>query len=325
MSDSDRRPTIDDVLKLARELSNWGRWGEDDQIGTVNFITPEKVRQGGGCIRQGRIISLAIPFDSNGPQRGGLGRFNPMHFMLRDGGDTVTGAVLEFYGGRDRHLRGADDLVIMATQGGTQWDGLGHIMHDNHIYNGFPAASVSSRGAKVNGIENWKDRIATRGVLLDVARWKGRDWLDPGEKIHVADLEGCAAAQGVRVERGDIVLIRTGQVAQCRARGDWGDYAGGPAPGLALECARWLHDTEIAGYATDTWGTEVIPNETEDVLQPLHIIVIPYMGMLVGEIFDLEELGASSAEDKQYDFLFSAAPLPITGAVGSPVNPLAIK
>jgi kynurenine formamidase len=322
---STRTATIDDVLKLARELSNWGRWGDRDQIGTVNFITQEKVREGSACVRQGRIISLALPFDSNGPQRGGLGRFNPMHFMMRDGGDTVTGAVLEFYGGRDRHLRGTDDLVIMATQGGTQWDGLAHIIHDNHLYNGYPAASVSSRGARFNGIENWKDRIATRGVLLDIARWKQRDWLEPGEAISIADLEACAESQGVKVTRGDIVLIRTGQIAQCRARGDWGDYAGGSAPGLAFECARWLHDTEVAGFATDTWGTEVLPNETPDVFQPLHIICIPYMGMLVGEIFDLEELAASCVDDKQYDFFLVAAPLPITGAVGSPINPLAIK
>jgi kynurenine formamidase len=322
----ENRPGVAEVLRLARELSNWGRWGPDDQLGTVNLITPEAVRRGARCVRQGRIISLAIPLDSTGPQSGALGRFNPMHFMLRDGGDTVTGAVLgKFYGGRELQFRGTDDVVLLATQGGTQWDGLGHVIHDGHLYNGVPASAVTSWGAERLGIEHWKDRLATRGILLDIARWRERPWLEPGEAIHAADLEACAAAQEVTVERGDIVLIRTGQIAQCRARGSWGAYAGGDAPGLAIDCARWLHDTEVAGFATDTWGTEVRPNETPDVYQPLHVICIPYMGMLIGEIFDLEELGADCAADGQYAVLLAAAPLPITGAVGTPVNPLAIR
>jgi kynurenine formamidase len=320
------RPGVEDVRRLARELSNWGRWGPDDQLGTVNFITPDTVLRASRCVRQGRIFSLAIPLDHTGPQSGALGRFNPMHFMLRDGGDTVTGAILgKFYGGRDLQFRGTDDVVLLATQGGTQWDGLGHVIHDGHLYNGVPASAVASWGADRLGIENWKDRLATRGVLLDVARWKGRPWLEPGEAIHADDLDACAATEGVRIERGDIVLVRTGQMGQCRSRGAWGDYAGGPAPGLALDCARWLHDREVAGFATDTWGTEVRPNETPDVYQPLHVLCIPYMGMLVGEIWDLEGLATASAEDRQYDFLLVAAPLPITGAVGTPVNPLAIK
>ena len=327
MSEHVRRVvSLDEVLAMTRELSNWGRWGPDDEIGTLNFITPEKVVAAARSVRQGRVISLSIPFDSSGPQRGGgLGRFNPLHFMTRDGGDAVTGATLDRFGGKDMQIRGADDVVIMPLQCGTQWDGLGHIGHAGHFYNGVPFAAVSSSGAKRLGIQNWRDRIVTRGVLLDIARWKGRDWLEPGEPIYIADLDGCAAAQGVAVERGDIVLIRTGQIAQCRARGSWGEYDGGDAPGLAFECVRWLHDTEIAGFATDTWGTEVRPNETPDVFQPIHVVAIPYVGLLIGEIFDLEELGASCAADGQYDFLFTAPPLPITGAVGSPINPQAVK
>jgi kynurenine formamidase len=126
-------------------------------------------------------------------------------------------------------------------------------------------------------------------------------------------------------ERGDIVLIRTGQIAQVRSEGSWGSYSGGPAPGLSLTVAEWLATHEVAGYATDTWGTEVIPNETTDVFQPLHCVVIVNMGMLVGEIFDLEALADDCAEDGVYEFMFVAPPLPITGAVGSPINPQAIK
>jgi kynurenine formamidase len=150
-------------------------------------------------------------------------------------------------------------------------------------------------------------------------------WLEPGEAIHAADLDAAAEAHGVTPGRGDIVLIRTGQMAQCRAEGSWGDYAGGAAPGLALDAVGWIHDRDIAAIATDTWGAEVLPNETLDVFQPLHIILIVHMGLLVGEIFDLEALAADCATDRRYEFLFAAPPLPITGGVGSPVNPLAIK
>ena len=133
-----------------------------------------------------------------------------------------------------------------------------------------------------------------------------------------------AAAQGVTIGRGDIVLVRTGQLARARRDG-WGDYAGGPAPGLSLTTAGWLHRTEIAAIATDTWGFEVRPNEFDvPAFQPLHQVVIPNLGLTIGEMWDLDELGRVCAEQGRYDFLLSAPPLPITGAVGSPINPVAI-
>ena len=320
------RPTIDDVLRLAKQYCNWGRWGSDDQLGTLNFITPEKIRRAASLVRKGKVFSLAIPFDERGPQTGGLGRFNPIHLMLRDGNDAITGTVVrDFYGGRDRHLRGTDDLIIMPLQCGTQWDALSHIVHDGKIYNGYDATLVSSKGALKNDIAQARDRVVSRGVLLDVARYKGKPWLEPGEVITGEDLENCARAQQVVVEPGDVVLVRTGQMAQVRAQGRWGDYAGGPAPGLGLAAVPWLYEKSIAAVATDTWGAEVLPNETEDVFQPLHIICIVYMGLLVGEIFDLEALAEDCAADGVYEFFFVAQPLPITVAVGSPINPLAIK
>ena len=123
---------------------------------------------------------------------------------------------------------------------------------------------------------------------------------------------------------GDIVLIRTGQIAQVRARGSWGAYDSGPAPGLGVGAAHWFAANEIAALATDTWGAEVLPNDTPGVFQPLHLILLVNAGMTIGEIFDLEALAAACAEEGRYEFFFTAPPLPITGAVGSPVNPLAI-
>ena len=320
------RPGVETVRRLAERCSNWGRWGADDELGTLNHIGPDEVAAAAGLVRTGRVFSLSIPVDENGPQTGGFGRFNPIHLMIRDGNGAATGTtVRDFYGGRDRWIRGTDDLLILPLQSGTQWDSLAHIVFDNRIYNGYDATSVGSKGAIRNDIANARDRVVGRGVLLDIPRAKSRPWLEPGEAIHAEDLEACERAQGVTVGRGDIVLVRTGQVAQCRDAGSWGAYAGGPAPGLALDAAPWIFDRELAAVATDTWGMEVLPNQTEDVFQPLHIILIVHTGLLVGEIFDLEALAEDCASDGRYEFLISAAPLPITGGVGSPVNPLAIK
>jgi kynurenine formamidase len=319
-------PDIDTVRQLAERCSNWGRWGPDDQLGTLNHLVANDVVAASALVRSGRIFSLSIPVDESGPQTGGFGRFNPIHLMIRDGNAAVTGTtVRDFYGGRDRYIRGTDDILILPLQSGTQWDALGHIVFEDRIYNGYDATWVGSKGAVRNDIANARDRIVGRGVLLDIPRSQGRQWLEPGEAVTARDLDACARAQGVDVGRGDIVLIRTGQMAQCREAGSWGSYAGGSAPGLGLDAAPWIFDHEIAALGCDTWGLEVLPNQTADVFQPLHIILIVFMGLMVGEIFDLEALAQDCASDGRYEFLFVAPPLPITGAVGSPVNPLAIK
>jgi len=319
-------PDIDTVRGLIERYSNWGRWGDADELGTLNHIRPSDVVAASSLVRSGRVFSLSIPVDENGPQSGGFGRFNPIHLMIRDGNAAATGTtVRDFYGGRDRWIRGTDDLLILPLQSGTQWDALGHIVFDGHIYNGYDATDVGSKGAIRNDIAKTRDRIVGRGVLLDIPRVRGVSWLEPGDQIHAADLDAAAAAEGVTVGRGDIVLVRTGQMAQCRDEGTWGAYAGGAAPGLALDTVAWIHDHDVAAVASDTWGLEVLPNETPDVFQPLHIILIVHLGLLVGEIFDLEALADDCASDGRYEFLFTAPPLVITGGVGSPVNPLAIK
>ena len=312
--------SMDDVKALADKYKNWGRWGDDDQLGTLNYITPQKIVDASGLVKQGKVLSLAIPFDDNGPQTGSFGRFNPIHFMLQDGGDVSIGA-------QDHlpNIQYTDDAVTMPLQCATQWDALAHILYRGKMYNGYEAHHVNSTGAKKNGMENAKDKIVSRGVLLDIPRYKGKQWLDPGEAVYPEDLDGAAALGKVTVETGDIVLVRTGQIGQVRADGSWGEYSGGSAPGLGVDCAQWICEHEVAGYATDTWGTEVIPNETPDIFQPLHMILIVHAGVLVGEIFDLEGLAEDCASDGVYEFLFVAPPLPITGAVGSPINPQAIK
>lgn len=316
-------PNIDTVLELARRHCAWNRWGPDDELGAANYVTAEAIVAAAGLVRKGKVFSLALPLDSSGPQTGSFGRVNPIHVMLQDGGDVVSGAQDHLPA-----LRYTDDAIFMPLQCATQWDALAHIFHDGKMYNGYGPEQVSSQGAKRNAITNLNDRAVGRGVLLDIARLKGKPWLDQSEPIEGDDLLACCEKQGVEVKQGDFLLIRTGRIGYVRDQGSWGtegEYTGGPAPGLALSTADVICGWKVAAMATDTWGTEVRPNETADVFQPLHIVLLVNGGIWIGEMFDLEALADDCAEDGVYEFMFVAPPLTITGAVGSPVNPQAIK
>ena len=310
----------DIVHEACLKYRNWGKWGANDELGTLNYITPDVIVKASRMVKRGVNFSLSIPFDSTGPQINQPRRFNPIHRMILTGPDFTTGAFT-----RPGGVGFADDMVIMALQCATQWDALSHCFLDGQLYNGYDANLVSSTGAKKNGIEKMSRHIVTRGVLLDVPRVKGVDWLEPGYAITALDLDDAVAAHRVAVGTGDALLVRTGQMAMCRKQGGWGDYAGGDAPGLSFHSAGWVHERQLAAVATDTWGMEVRPNEIPETYQPLHQVFIPSMGLLVGEIFDLEALAEDCARDRVYEFMFVAPPIPITGAVGSPVNPFAIK
>lgn len=316
---------VDDGERLLdeyiRRYSNWGRWGADDEIGTLNFVGPDEVRQAAGLVRQGRVLSLTLPYDMRGPQSGGF-RNNPLLVTTATGLDHLAGAQDPLPWGPAKGFGFSDDIFISPTQAGTQWDALSHIFHRGKMWNGRDAAEVTSRGAAHNGVENLTGRIVTRGVLLDVASSRGVRSLPPGEAVTVGDLDDAAERQGVAIRRGDTVLVRTGFLGD--RRDDWGDFAGGPAPGLSLHTAGWLFDHEVAAIATDTWGVEVRPNEI-DRFQPLHTVALVHMGMPFGEIFDLDALATDCTHDGIYEFLFVASPLPITGASGSPVSVLAVK
>ncbi|GAB2824295.1 cyclase family protein [Actinocorallia aurea] len=316
----DRTDPEGEIAKAAAAYSNWGRWGDDDVRGTVNFLTEAKRREAAALVRRGVSFSLAQSFDMNGPQKGWRRRTNPVHTMLDTGTDAALGNQ-----GFPHGIGGADDVIAMPLQCSTQWDGLGHIFDHGKAWNGRPAERVvTSDGDLVTGIETLAAPVVGRGVLLDVGRVIGDGELPDGFAITEAHLTATAEAHGVTIGTGDIVCVRTGQLARARRDG-WGEYAGGPAPGLSFTTAGWLHRTEIAAIATDTWGFEVRPNEFDNAFQPLHQVVIPNMGLLIGEMWDFEELAADCAADGSYAFLLAAPPLPITGAVGSPVNPLALK
>jgi kynurenine formamidase len=323
-ADARRKLTMADIRAAADRLKNWGRWGAEDEIGTLNFTRAEDIVAAARLVRKGKVMSLALAYDTTGPQGGktnypALNRFNPIHVMTRTGTDAYSG-VLDH-----RKIRAADDILILPLQSGTQWDGLGHIFYGDYMWNGYDCRTVTSAGAQKCGIEQTRERMVGRGVLLDIARLLGLEHLPDGFAITTAMLEDAARRFGVEVRRGDFLLVRTGQMEAKLAATSWDGYSGGDAPGLAFETLDWLHAKEVAAIATDTWGVEVRPNETDEATQPWHWIAIPMMGLSLGEIFYLAELARDCAADGRYEFMFVAPPLPITGAVGSPVNPLAIK
>jgi kynurenine formamidase len=308
------------IAEASEKLSNWGRWGKDDQIGTLNFVTPEKVAAAAKLVKTGKVFGMGIPLNANGPQSGLFGgRWNPIHTMLATGTDAKAG--VQDAGG----ICYADDALNMPVQAATHWDSLGHVFYRDKMYNGHDAKYVDSKGVHRLGIEHTRDKMIGRGVLLDVARFKGVPWLDEGYAISNAELDAVAAKEGVTIGEGDFVIIRTGQMERCLESNKWGGYAGGDAPGVRFENCYWCHQKSIAAICSDTWGVEVRPNETDEVMQPWHWVVIPALGLTMGEIFYVKELAEDCAADGVYEFLFAGPPLVITGGTGSPINPLAIK
>jgi kynurenine formamidase len=310
----DNVETIEDVRSLGARLRNWGRWGADDERGTTNLITPEKLVEAARLIKKGRTFDLGIPFDENGPQVGG-GRINPVRLMAE------TGDLQVFPGG----FKYADDFVFMPLQGASQWDSLAHVYYDDQLYNGWPAHDVTVKGAAHNSIDKQGNGIAGRGVLLDIAALKGVEWMQAGDVITPADFDAAIERQGgVEVGSGDILLFRTGWRRKFVQEQDAASFMAGE-PGLGQACCAWLRDRDVAVIASDNWAIEVLPGETPDCVFNVHMILIRDMGMTLGEILDFEELAADCAADNTWEFFFCAPPLKFSRAVGSPINPLAIK
>jgi kynurenine formamidase len=212
----------------------------------------------------------------------------------------------------------------MPLQAASQWDGLAHVFYDDQLYNGFPASDVSPHGAKHCSIDKQAKGIAGRGVLLDIARLRGVDWMGAGEVITPDDLDAACARQGVTVGSGDILLVRTGWRRKFLVERNPLEWMSSE-PGLGIDCCAWLHEREVAAVASDNWAIEVLPGELPDERMPVHMILIRDMGMTLGEILDFEELSADCEADGVSEFFFCSPPIKFTRAVGSPINPLAFK
>lgn len=302
---------ITDHRVLGRELSNWGRWGAEDQLGTLNFLTRDRVMAGARSIRSGDVFELSLPLDEHGPQPPGSVRSNPVHTMTRLPDAPIEAGGFHYF----------DDAMFLHLQGATQLDALAHVSYDGMLYNGVSAVSaVTAAGASRLGMENYVGRITGRAVLLDIPEMTGRQRLEPTEPVSAADLSAAEAHVGVQVERGDIVVVRTGWM-QVLLGGDSDAYFAS-APGLDMSTARWLRERDVAFVAADTWGIEVSPSESGAAM-PLHCVLVRDMGMPLGEMFALEELAVAVAARGDAVFHLSCAGLRITGGVGSPVAPVA--
>ncbi len=308
-------PKVWPQQELGKELNNWGRWGDDDEMGTLNFVTPEKRIAAAKLVKTGKVIDVGIAFDKNGPWLAGGWRINPVHVMTLLPSDTAMSP---------DGLISADDMVVMGLQAATQWDGLGHVGYGGFFYNGVPAAAVNNfTGASRNGFEKVVTGLISRGVLLDIPRAKGVDRLDGSYEVTAADLDEAAARQGVSVESGDIIMLRTGWQKWLR-EGNREKYMSDP-PGPGLSVARWLYDHEVAALAIDQWAGEVNPACVPGASIPFHQVVIRDMGLTLGEIFDFEDLADDCEADGVWESLFCGQGLRVTGSVGSPLTPLVLK
>jgi kynurenine formamidase len=289
--------------------SNWGRWGPDDERGTLNLLTAERVAAGTALARTGQQVSCASPLNTVTD----VENSRPVvHVMLR-GGDVAS---------RDGQSWTADQIAV-APHGWahSHLDALCHVSWRGQLYNGRPADAVRSTGASANAITIGAQGIVGRGVLLDMPAASGADWLEPGTAITPNDLERAAAAERVRVGEGDLVLVRTGRQRRRRELGPWEFFSS--AAGLDHTCGPWLHDRGVAVLGSDGCS-DVLPSGIAEVPQPIHVLALVAMGMQLLDNLDLEALAEACARERRREFLLVVAPLRIVGGTASLVNPIAV-
>ena len=309
-------PTEEEVLSYFQKLSNWGRWGADDQLGTPNLITPEKTRRAIATVQEGVTVSLSrtIMFE------GALDVPNPpVHYMVESGegwasGDKVT----------NRPSAAATDYIGMIFHGYavTHVDSLAHFFWEGKTYNGNPAHLVStSMGATFGSVEAAKNGFVTRGVLVDVPMIRNINWLERGEGVMPEDILAAEERCGFKVEEGDVLLIRTGQLHRRDVEGPVDRSAGSTACQAA--CLPLFHERGIAVMGSDT-GNDVSPAQYSTVLQPIHQVGITAMGLWILDNANLEELSEACRQRDRWEFMVSIGPLRMHNTTGSPVNPIAI-
>jgi kynurenine formamidase len=298
------KATQADVKRWANELSNWGRWGSSDQLGTVNLITPTKRIEAAALVTRGLSVSLAHN-DSTEPAVDNKPPFG--HKMLTTGADPSAEFAMDQY------------IFTYHTLFFTHLDALCHVFYGDKLYNGFPRRSVTATGAQKLDVLQLKNGIFTRGLLFDIPRLKGKPYLEREEAIYPEDLDRWEKKAGVAVEPGDVVLIRTGRWARRKKLGPYGF----PAAGLYVTCARWLHQHDVAVLGSDN-ASDVMPSGVDGVSMPIHLLAIASMGMPILDNCDLEQLAEVAAEQHRWVFLLTVAPEPVPGGTGSPVNPTAV-
>jgi kynurenine formamidase len=317
------RPPVQATVSLSEfdavfeSVKNWGRWGDDDQLGTLNYITPEKVRDAAKLVRSGRRVSMQIPISTvAGPDNP-----NPAIRYVVQGHDIDLGP---------HGVRFGLDFFGMACHGDclTHVDALCHVSYHGRTYNGRPAQSVlTSAGATTQDIAGYDLGVMARGVLLDIPWFRGISWVEPGEAITRAELEECARAQGVEIGEGDVLVLRTGHHRRRLELGPWDNNEPPPAgdgkAGLHIDTIPWMHERRISAFLPDGDG-ETVPSCVEGMADPIHALQIVAMGMCAADSLDLEGVSAACREEGRWDFLVVGLPLRLPGGTGSPWNPIAV-
>ena len=302
---STRNVTAEMVEEWMTELSNWGRWGPDDQLGTLNLVTPEKRRQAVALALTGTSVSMS-------------------HNYLKEPAADATSPLLHDMLRIDSPGAFRSDRYTIAYHGyaHSHMDSLCHMMYQGRMYNGFSRdEEVTADGCNRLAIINFKQGIVTRGLLMDIARLKGVPYLEPGTPIYIEDLEAWEEQAGIRVESGDIVFVRSGRWARRDAHGPWA--TGEEAAGLHASVIPWLRERGIAMLGSDDTN-DVRPSGIEGATQPVHQLTLVAMGMPLFDNLDLESVAEEAGRQNRWEFMLVAAPLAVEGGTGSPLNPLAI-
>ena len=297
--------TKETVESWMTELSNWGRWGKEDQLGALNLITPAKRQEAAKLVRAGISVSLARNTETAKADD------NPQpfeHTMLRTGLNTTGQFCVDRYS------------VAYHGYAHTHIDSLCHMFYNGKMYNGFAQTDVTDAGAQKLAITNVKNGIFTRGILMDIPRLKGVDSLEPGTPIYPEDLDAWEKKTNVKVRSGDVVFVRTGRWALRDAKGPWA--ASQKSAGLHASCAKWLKVRDVAVLGSDA-ASDVMPSGIEGVVQPIHQLVLIAMGMNIFDNCDLEAAAKEAARQNRWEFLITASPIPVPGGTGSPLNPIA--
>jgi kynurenine formamidase len=321
MTETAAAPYMGDLLKESPK--NWGKWGPDDEVGSLNYLGPEQAVAAAGLVRSGKVFTLQVAMGNPAGDPVWPGRRGSERYMLLDEGDWIADKGPAFPGG----LHYADDAISAFLQGSTQYDALGHVWYDGQIWNGYDASTTIGGMAKASVQPIAEKGIVGRGVLLDMARHSGKQTLDKGETFDHTDLQACAQAQGVELRPRDILVIRTGFLNLFHELGKEAFYDGFNEPGLTYspELVEWFADSEIPNLVTDTIANEVTIDPVSGVALPLHCALMRNLGVAFTEICNLDTLAADCAEDGVWEFMYTAAPLKVVNGTGAPVNPVAIK
>ena len=292
--------TLEKLDQWMKEISNWGRWGDEDQLGTLNLITPQLRKQAAALVQEGISVSLSMDLDVDSS----INNTQPFqHTLFRFGQWTMDNYSISYHGYTHSHM-----------------DAQRHIALDGKIYNGYPEESIDQTGSGNMGIHHMKNGVFARGVLVDIPLLKGVSYLEPGTSITIADLEEWEKKSGITVQSGDVLLIRTGRWAREQEKGAWKFDEN--AAGLHASTAKWLKERDVAVLGSD--GTaDVLPSGYEGQSHPLHQLTLIALGMPLLDNLNLEDVAKVAEEQNRWEFLLVLAPMRIVGGTGSPLNPIA--